>query len=131
MKRASNGASLLSVLAVSMLFTAIISFASLPVALAAESNGGSKKAVIIHQPADNAVVHGNSVDVVIELRDRGRRGDHVHLYLDGRLVKPLYGDKITYTINRLGHGAHKIVVRLATKRHKILEANDFVTINVR
>jgi len=101
-----------------------------PMAAGAE-DPGSGKAVVIINPADGAVIHGSSVDVVFELRNKGARGDHVHLYLDGRLVKPLHGRKVTYTINRLSKGHHNITIRLATKGHRILEPQDSVTVDVR
>jgi len=87
--------------------------------------------VAITSPADGETIHGNTVDVYIELRDRGSQGNHVHIYLDGKLIKPLYGKKIAYTLRGLGRGKHKITIRLATKRHRVLEANDSVTVNVR
>jgi len=92
---------------------------------------GSGKAVVIMNPADGTVIHGSSVDVVFELRNKGARGDHVHLYLDGRLVKPLHGRKVTYTINQLSRGHHNITIRLATKGHRLLEPQDSVTVDVR
>ncbi len=92
---------------------------------------GSGKAVVITDPADGAVIHGSSVDVIFELRNKGARGDHVHLYLDGRLVKPLHGRKVAYTINGLRRGHHSITIRLATKGHRLLEPQDSVTVEVR
>jgi len=101
-----------------------------PMAAGAEDLG-SGKAVVIMNPADGTVIHGSSVDVVFELRNKGARGDHVHLYLDGRLVKPLHGRKVTYTINQLSRGHHNITIRLATKGHRLLEPQDSVTVDVR
>ncbi len=92
---------------------------------------GTDGEVAITSPSDGAVMSGVGVEVVIELRDRGSRGDHVHLYLDGKLVKPLYGEKVTYTFPSLGHGEHTFTVRLATKGHRLLEAEDSVTVSIR
>jgi len=94
-------------------------------------DGASGGEVVITSPADGETVRGGAVDVIIELRDRGSRGDHVHLYIDGRLVKPLYGDKVAYTLNGLGSGTHTITVRIATKGHHVLDTEDSVRINVR
>ncbi|MFQ5480262.1 MAG: Ig-like domain-containing protein [Thermodesulfobacteriota bacterium] len=97
-------------------------------ASAAEDGGGD---IAIISPADNAELTGGTVDVVFELRNKGTRGDHVHLYLDGKLVKPLHGEKVSYTISGLGSGTHSIEIKLATKGHKVLDAEDSVTVNMK
>ncbi len=113
-------------------FVAGLWFGAPSVSFAAGQEGRAPgKAIVIKSPADGDVIRGTSVDVIFELRNKGARGDHVHLYLDGRLVKPLYGRKVVYTLNRLSHGSHSIVIRLATKRHQILKPQDSVTIEVK
>ncbi len=132
MKRAPRAKSFLTAFAMLAFFAAALwSVAPLGAYGSGGQDQGSGKAVVIKSPADNAVIRGSSVDVIFELRNKGKRGDHVHLYLDGRLVKPLHGRKVTYTINQLRRGNHVILIRLATKGHKILEPQDSVTIEVR
>jgi len=98
-----------------------------PVVLAEASSDGVVK---INSPEDGAVIKGNSVVVSFEIKDKGSRGDHVHLFLDGRLVKPLYGVKSEYKIKGLSKGDHKIEIRLSTKSHHVLDVKDSVTITV-
>jgi len=76
------------------------------------------KAIVIMSPADGALSRGASVDVVFELHNRGARGDHINLYLDGRIVKPLRGE-------------HTIAIKLATKYHGIPDAQNSVTVEVK
>jgi len=42
-------------------------------------------AVAISSPEDGAVV-GETVEVAFEIVDKGSRGDHVHLFLDGKFL---------------------------------------------
>lgn len=112
---------------IAFLLTAII----FTPATAVRAEGQSDGSVVINSPADGAKISGSTVDVVFELQDKGSRGDHVHLYLDGKLVKPLYGKKVSYTIKGIGGGRHSIVIKLATKGHQILDTEDSVTVDVR
>lgn len=87
-------------------------------------------AVRINSPEDGAVIKGSSVVVSFEILNKGSRGDHVHLYLDGKLVKPLRGVKGEYTITGLTKGKHELEIRLSTKGHHVLDIEDGVTIKV-
>ncbi len=98
-----------------------------PVVLAEAAPDGVVK---INSPEDGAVLKGNSVVVSFEIKDKGSRGDHVHLFLDGRLVKPLRGVKGEYTIKGLTKGEHNIEIRLSTKSHHVLDITDGVAITV-
>ena len=117
------------------MFTALA--AALILALPALAGAGPARGtkadgeVAITSPTDGETIRHGTVDVLIELRDRGSRGNHVHLYVDGRLIKPLYGDRISYTLRGLTRGRHTITVRLATKRHRVLDPHDSITVNVR
>ncbi len=92
---------------------------------------GESGEVTITSPDDGAAIKGSSVDVVFELRDKVTRGNHVHLYLDGKLVKPLHGRKVSYTINGVSSGKHTITIKLATKSHQVLDVTDSVSVDVR
>lgn len=132
MKRVACKRSFLAGLFMFFTFAAVSWQAGASPALAEEEEAhNGSKAVAIVNPADNEVVNGSTVDVIIELRDRGVSGDHVHLYLDGKLVKPLYGTRVTHTLNGLSSGSHSISIKLATKKHKILDTGDSVTINIK
>ncbi|HLC17515.1 MAG TPA: Ig-like domain-containing protein [Thermodesulfobacteriota bacterium] len=74
-------------------------------------------AVAISSPEDGAVV-GETVEVAFEIVDKGSRGDHVHLFLDGKLLDPVYTK--TYTVKGLSKGEHTIEVKLVTKNHVLL-----------
>ncbi len=119
------------ILARMLAVTLILLAASSSFLMAGASAAGDGGKVVITSPEDGAVIKGRTVDVLIELRDRGRRGNHVHIYMDGRLIKPLYGDKVSYTFSGLAPGTHTISVRIATKGHKVLKAHDSVTVEVR
>jgi hypothetical protein len=112
--------------ALALLIAAI--FMALPAMAGEKAHAGN---VVITSPADGEAINGGTVDVVIELRDKGRRGDHVHLYIDGKLVKPLYGRRVVYTFNGLSRGRHTITVKIATKGHSVLDTEDSVTVTVR
>ncbi|MFQ5441533.1 MAG: hypothetical protein ACE5EB_02280 [Thermodesulfobacteriota bacterium] len=86
--------------------------------------------VKINSPEDGAVIKDSSVVVSFEILNKGSRGDHVHLYLDGKLVKPLRGVKGEYTITGLTKGEHQLEIRLSTKGHHVLDIRDGVTITV-
>ncbi len=128
MKRSIRGKNFLTTYAaIAVLLSAIM----LTAAATVLAEGGSDGEVVIMSPADGATISGSSVDVVFELRDKGSRGDHVHLYLDGKLVKPLHGKKVSHTINGLRGGTHTITVRIATKRHEVLETKASVNVHVK
>lgn len=74
--------------------------------------------VVIHSPEEGSTVSGAKVKVSFEIVDKGKRGDHIHIFLDNELLKPVYGK--SYTIKRLEQGRHTITVRLASKSHVIL-----------
>ena len=78
----------------------------------------SEGKVVIKSPEEGAVVAGDVVEVSFEIVEKGKRGDHVHLFLDGKLQDPVYGK--TYTLKGLGKGEHTIEVKLVTKNHAIL-----------
>lgn len=70
---------------------------------------------------------GPDVAVMWELK-KGSKADHVHLYLDGTLKGPQYGD--SYQLKGLKPGKHTIELKTTTKGHDILGPSDSVTITV-
>ncbi|MFQ5427518.1 MAG: Ig-like domain-containing protein [Thermodesulfobacteriota bacterium] len=130
MKRVHGRSSFLTGLVMFSIFVAALLYGGQALATGGADHA-SGKAIAIVAPAENEIIQGGTVDVIIELRDKGVSGDHVHLYLDGKLVKPLHGRRITHTLTGLSSGSHNIVIKLATKRHKILETEDSVNIEVK
>jgi hypothetical protein len=85
--------------------------------------------VVIHSPEDGATVSGDSLKVSFEIADKGKRGDHVHVFLNGKLLKPVYGK--SHTIKGLEKGEHTIEVKLASKNHIILGPKAAVLVTVK
>lgn len=59
---------------------------------------------------------------------KGSHADHVHLYLDGTLQGPKYGD--SYDLKGLTPGKHTVELKTATKDHVLLGPSDSVTFTV-
>mgnify|MGYP006418038269 FL=1 len=72
--------------------------------------------VVILKPADGAVIHSRNLKVEFDIPDRGSRGNHLHIYLDGRCLNMIRSGK-SYHISGLKEGAHKIDLRLVDKDH--------------
>lgn len=73
--------------------------------------------VVITAPADGAVVQAPLIEVTFEVV-KGRRGDHVHLYVDGNFEAIVKDDR--YVLKGLPPGEHQLDVKLATRRHEVL-----------
>jgi hypothetical protein len=74
--------------------------------------------VTILKPEEGEVVQGSSYTVEFELA-KGSRGDHVHIFLDGKHVAPVT-KKSSYKLTRLKKGPHTATLKLADKNHKYL-----------
>ena len=70
--------------------------------------------IIIKSPADGVIVKGSTVMVEMEI-DKGKRGDHIHFYLDGKNLGVVRVDK--YKLTDMAKGKHKVEARLASKGH--------------
>jgi hypothetical protein len=98
----------------------ITSLIALPLALAlifttARADDGK---VTILKPEEGEVVQGSGYTVEFEL-DKGSRGDHVHIFLDGKHVAPVT-KKSSYKLTRLKKGPHTVTLKLADKNHDYL-----------
>ncbi len=109
----------------------LIASAVLLQAVPAAAEDLHKARVVIMSPSDGASVKGGQVDVIIEMRGKGRHVGRVSLYIDGRLVRPLYGKRVSYTFTGLKKGRHTITVKRAVRGHSVIETEDSVTVKVR
>ncbi len=73
--------------------------------------------VAILSPADGTVTNEKVITIEMKLIDKGKRGDHIHLYKNGKFVKTIY--KSRYVLG-LKKGENVITIRLASKDHKEL-----------
>lgn len=89
---------------------------------------GANGSVAIISPRPNQVCTGNKVAVNWRA-DMGKDGNHVHLYLDGKLLGPKYGS--SYTLSNLSPGKHTVELRLATKNHQELGPRSKVSFMVK
>ena len=83
----------------------------------------------IISPKANQVVKGDAVPLQIKLT-KGRRGEHVHAYVDGKLAGMFKTE--TGTLNGIKPGQHTLEVRVVTADHNTeLDAADKVTFTVK
>jgi len=79
----------------------------------------------IISPKAGQVIKGDKVNVQFTLI-KGKRGEHVHVYVDGEMMGMFKSDK--GTLNGVKPGEHKLEARVATADHKTeLAATDTVT----
>jgi hypothetical protein len=92
----------------------------------APAEGASVK---ITSPKANQLVKGDAVPLQIKLI-KGKRGEHVHAYIDGELVGMFKTE--TGTLNDIKPGRHTLEVRVVTADHNTeLDATDKVTFTVK
>jgi ASC-1-like (ASCH) protein len=85
--------------------------------------------VKIISPKDNQIVKGDKLVLHLKVV-KGKRGEHVHAYVDGELVGMFKTE--TGTLNGIKPGRHTLEVRVATADHNIeLDATDKVTFTVK
>jgi hypothetical protein len=84
--------------------------------------------VTILKPEDGAVVTGSSYTVEFTI-DMGTKGDHVHIFLDGKHLAPVMR-KGEYKLTRLKKGPHTVTLKLADRRHNYIGPEDAVKFTV-
>ena len=85
--------------------------------------------VKILSPRAGQVYKGDSVRLEFELK-KGKRGEHVHAYVDGEMAGMFKSAKGTLT--GIKPGEHTLELRVATRDHKIeLDATDKVQFTVK
>lgn len=84
-----------------------------------------KTSVKITSPKSGAVVHDPFM--IRYIYHKGPRANHVHVYVDGTLLKPTHDNPIRMDIPK---GKHVIVLKAATRHHHLLGPKSRVTVTV-
>jgi len=85
--------------------------------------------VVILTPKNGAVIKARRVKVKFDISKKGTRGDHLHIYLNGRCLNMVRGN-ISYSVGGLKPGTNRIDVRLVDKNHIEYGPRDSVEIKV-
>lgn len=93
-----------------MLFAALFAI-GLQQALAAEGS------VRILQPAEGATLDAMEQNKLVYEVEPGPRGDHIHVYIDGKEVGILRERKGSYTLETLAPGRHELCIKVVNKAH--------------
>lgn len=86
--------------------------------------------VRIESPANGAKLDAMDQNRLVYEVDPGPRGDHVHVYVDGKEVGILRQLKGSYTLETLPPGAHELCVKVVNKAHTPIGLQDCVKVNV-
>jgi len=92
--------------------TAVI--VALGLAGAAYSDEGS---VTISSPTEGAKLPNNSTKIVYEVVQGPKKGEHVHVFIDGEEVARLHQLKGSYAVDKLSTGKHWLCIRVVDKGH--------------
>jgi hypothetical protein len=85
--------------------------------------------VKIVSPTKDQVFTGDKVPITFKL-NKGKRGEHVHAYVDGELMGMFQSEK--GTLNGIKPGKHTLELRVATADHNTeLDATDKVNFTVK
>lgn len=114
---------------------AISSILCAGMALAAVVSAAEDASLAIVSPQDGAVIESSSVPIETRFV-RGTRGDHLHVYVDGKFAKTTKRD--TMTVWDVRDGEHTIEVRAASREkdekgveHKEIGVNASVSVLVK
>jgi len=86
--------------------------------------------VRIEAPANGAKLDAMEQNRLVYEVDPGARGDHVHVYVDGKEVGILRQRKGSYTLETLAPGAHELCVKIVNKGHTPIGMQDCVKVAV-
>lgn len=85
--------------------------------------------VKIISPKANQVFKGDKIPLQLKLT-KGKRGEHIHAYVDGELVGMFKSE--TGTLNGIKPGQHTLEVRVVTADHNTeLDATDKISFTVK
>lgn len=87
-------------------------------------------AVMIHAPADGAVLKSMEKVVVDYEVTRGPGGDHIHLYVDDKERAVLRQPKASYTLDPLDTGEHTICIKMVNKAHTPINVEQCIKVRV-
>lgn len=98
---------------------------SFPLAQASEGK------VTITSPASGATLDAMDENKLVYDVDPGPRGDHVHVYVDGKEVGILRKLKGSYTLEALSAGKRDICVKVVNKAHVPVGIEQCVQVTVK
>jgi hypothetical protein len=93
-------------------FGMLVALATFPLLGLAETG-----AVTIVSPADNATLDALAENRISYDVTPGSRGDHTHLYVDGKEVAVLRQLKGSHALSSLDPGAHELCIKVVNKNH--------------
>ncbi len=99
-------------------------------AIAAAPLAQAEPHVRIDAPANGAKLDAMEQNRLVYEVDPGSRGDHVHVYVDGKEVGILRQRKGSYTLETLAPGAHELCVKIVNKGHTPIGMQDCVKVAV-
>lgn len=100
------------------LFGFFLSFSMLFWGMTSTLSFAGEGEVKIVSPQDGEVVNSSTVVAEFQIVDKGSRGDHFHLYLDGDGLGAVFVNK--FKLKNLSKGEHKLEMRLVSGNHRDL-----------
>jgi hypothetical protein len=93
-------------------FGMFVALAALPLVVQADAG-----AITIVSPADNATLDALAENRISYDVSPGPRGDHTHLYVNGKEVAVLRQLKGSHALSSLEPGAHELCIKVVNKNH--------------
>ncbi len=87
-------------------------------------------AVKISSPADGAKLSKAAQTKISYEVTPGSKGDHTHLYVDGKEVDVLRQLKGTHTLDALALGKHDICIKIVSKGHTPIGVQQCIKVSV-
>ena len=110
---------------IAFLLSSLFALALCNTALAAEGS------VRISAPTEGAVLAAQDKHTIEYEVDPGLRGNHIHLYDNGREVAILRSLKGSRAIGKLAPGSHELCIKVVNRAHVPIGAEDCVKVEVR
>lgn len=104
---------------------------SLALFLAIPSISFGQGKVIITSPADGATLDALDENRLVYEVEPGPRGDHVHVYVDGKEVGILRSLKGSYMLETLSSGKRDLCVKVVNKAHVPVGIEQCVQVTVK
>lgn len=87
-------------------------------------------AVTIIQPADNAKLDAMASQRIVYEVVPGPKGDHTHLYVDGKEVAVLRQLKGSHALDTLAPGSHELCIKVVNKGHTPIGVEKCIKVKV-
>lgn len=84
----------------------------------------------IESPANDSTLDAMAQNRLVYEVEPGPRGDHVHVYVDGREVGILRQLKGSYTLETLAPGERELCVKVVNKAHTPIGVDDCIRVRV-